>query len=190
MIPGIILLGLLSAFAVGPASFSIIQSLIQSKTWPWKAIAGFLLGDIIYISLALSLLKTPLLDNQVIRIVLTLLTVVFLVTYAVRILFAKKQIEETFSTTHGFWKSLIITLSNFHLIFLYAGIFAPFTHQSAMKLALVVSAYLFAFIASFLTLLWTIQQLRNGLQTFLRKIQVIAAYGFITCSIFLSLELL
>ncbi|UOF02020.1 LysE family transporter [Bdellovibrio reynosensis] len=191
MILWIAFLGFISAFALGPATFNIIQNLIQKKTWPWKEIFGFMVGDIIYLALALSLINTPLLLGSKIKSVLTLLTVAFLVFYSLKILLKKKaKVETALAESHGFWRSLFITLCNFHLVFIYAGLFAPFASTSGSELLLGAGSYLAAFFVSFISLLWVLQIAQKHLERFLRKIEIIAAYGFLTFSFILSLELL
>ncbi|XGC79327.1 LysE family transporter [Bdellovibrio bacteriovorus] len=191
MILWIAFLGFISAFALGPATFNIIQNLIQKRTWPWKEILGFMLGDIIYLALAISLIHTPLLQESRIKSALTFLTISFLVFYSVKILLKKKEtVESALAENYGFWRSLFITLCNFHLVFIYAGLFAPFASRSGNELLWGAGSYLAAFFLSFLGLLWVLQMAQKHLERFLRKIEIIAAYGFLTFSFLLSLELL
>ncbi|WP_413567989.1 LysE family transporter [Bdellovibrio sp. HCB117] len=195
MILGLILLGFLSAFALGPASFNIIRSLVRDRTWPWRSIAGFLCGDVMYIVLALVLLKSPVLREEWLKAVLTILTVLCLVFYSVKVLFSKDTLNsssfnEDFLMRPSFKKSFLLTMANFHLVFIYAGLFANIANEKGLTLWMGALAYLVAFFVSFILLLFTIQQFKIQLQGFLRKIEVVAACGFLTFSAYLSLGIL
>ncbi len=169
MILGLMGLGALSALAVGPASFNIIRILIAEKTWPWPSILGFLTGDFIYIFLAMALLRTPLLQEQWLKSTLTVLTVICLVVYSSRVLFtnsnnkaqSKNSSEENF-LKQSFKESFILTLGNFHLLFIYAGIFISFS-QSLMYLSMAVCSLIVAtFLLSFFILLRLLRSFSSG----------------------------
>ncbi|WP_413574782.1 LysE family transporter [Bdellovibrio sp. HCB290] len=181
-------LGFISAFAVGPASFSIIRSLVCLRTWPWSSIAGFLLGDLIYIALAILLLQSPLLHHPWLRNILTGLTAVVLLVYSLHVLLSRKPAQDMEATQLGFGKSLTLTLSNFHLVLIYAGLFVHLNKTNSLWLG--ASIYSLAFIAGFLTLLWGLKQLHGSIRKFLRNIELVAACGFFCFSIYLSMELL
>lgn len=181
--------GCLSAFALGPASFSIIRSLLNRRQWPWASIAGFLVGDVIYIALAVALLHSPWLNLPWLKTGLTALTAAALSLYSVKVLWTRPGLAEEQAASQGFLRSLMLTLSNFHLVLIYAGLFINLTNsQSPLWLGVLV--YLSAFVASFLGLLWGLRRLQGPLKTFLRKIEVVAACGFLGFSLYLSLEIL
>ncbi|WP_373997508.1 LysE family transporter [Bdellovibrio bacteriovorus] len=195
MILWLMIIGFLSAFALGPASFNIIRSLVRDRSWPWKSIAGFLLGDIVYIALALMLLKSPLLQEAWLKALLTVLTVLCLVLYSVKILFLQKNTDSSFLKEEllirpSFKKSFLLTMANFHLVFIYASLFANVANENGLTLWMGAITYLAAFLVSFILLLFTIRQFKNHLQGFLRKIEVVAACGFLTFSAYLSLGIL
>lgn len=181
--------GCLSAFALGPASFSIIRTLLSRRQWPWASIAGFLVGDLVYIALAVALLQSPWLSLPWLKTALTSLTVIALSLYSVKVLWSRPAEEAPQVTSQGFLRSLLLTLSNFHLVLIYAGLFVNLT-TSQNPLWLGVLVYLSAFIASFLGLLWGLRRLQGPLRSFLRKIEVVAACGFLGFSLYLSLEIL
>lgn len=189
MIPWMIGVGFLSAFALGPASFSIIRSLISRREWPWGSIAGFLLGDVFYILMALLLLQSPLFHEAWLKNILTGLTAVTLLLYSAKVFLSKSNPQNLEFPDQGFTKSLLLTLSNFHLVFIYAGLFVHLTAQKNILL-IGVSAYLGAFALSFLALLWTLQRLHGPLKFFLRKIEILAACGFLGFSIYISMGIL
>lgn len=188
MILWMLSVGFLSAFALGPASFSIIRSLVSRRTWPWSSIAGFLLGDLTYIALAMALLQSPLFHQDWLKTVLTALTAVVLSAYSLKVLLSKEQPASLEIPHLGFTKSLALTLSNFHLVLIYAGLFVQL--RDAKSLWLGVTAYLLAFVFSFLALLWGLKRLHGPIKKFLRKIEIVAACGFFCFSIYLSMEIL
>ncbi|AFY01647.1 hypothetical protein [Bdellovibrio bacteriovorus] len=188
MILWMISVGFLSAFALGPASFSIIRSLVSRRTWPWSSIAGFLLGDVTYILLAMALLKSPLFHQEWLKITLTGMTALVLSAYSLKVLLSKEQ-PATIEIPHqGFTKSLALTLSNFHLVLIYAGLFVHL--RDAKSLWLGVLVYLLTFVVSFLALLWGLKRLHGPIKQFLRKIEIVAACGFFCFSIYLSVGIL
>lgn len=193
MIFWLIFVGFLSAFALGPASFNIIRSLITQKTWPWASIAGFLLGDLIYIGLAIALLRSPLLQEPWLKTLLTVLTVFCLVIYSGKILLPKRAssdlVKEPLSNP-SFKQSLLLTLTNFHLVFIYAGLFANLSITANSLLYWGVIAYFTAFILTFLGMLYGLQIFQESLRNLLRRLEVIAACGFLTFSLYISLEIL
>lgn len=187
MILWMISVGFLSAFALGPASFSIIRSLVSRRTWPWSSIAGFLLGDLIYIVLALVLLQSPWLHQEWLKTLLTGLTALVLSAYSLKVLTSKEP--ATLEIPHmGFKKSLALTLSNFHLVLIYAGLFVHL--RDAKSLWLGAGVYLGTFTLSFLALLWGLKRLQGPIKKFLRKIEIVAACGFFCFSVYLSMEIL
>lgn len=193
MIPWLVFVGFLSAFALGPASFNIIRSLISKRSWPWSSIAGFLLGDLLYITLTLLLLQSPVLQHPGLKIFLTGLTVACLVLYSGKILFPSlkdKDQEVVPLQNQGFKNSFLLTISNFHLVLIYAGLFVNLNHENPVSLLLGVFVYFAAFLVTFLALLWGLRFLQDSLKKALRKIEVIAAFGFLTFSVYLSLEIL
>ncbi|WP_413944753.1 LysE family transporter [Bdellovibrio sp. HCB-162] len=195
MILWLMLVGFLSAFALGPASFNIIRSLINKRTWPWDSIAGFLLGDIFYITLALLLLQSPLLQLTWLKTLLTGLTVASLVLYSGKILFPSlkdkdQEVKPSQQQQQGFKSSLLLTLSNFHLVFIYAGLFVNISHSRHFSLFAGVMAYFMAFLVTFFALLWALRSLQSSLKNVLRRIEMVAAFGFLTFSVYLSLEIL
>lgn len=193
MIFWLIFVGFLSAFALGPASFNIIRSLITQKTWPWASIAGFLLGDLIYIGLAIALLRSPLLQEPWLKTLLTVLTVFCLVIYSGKILLPKRAssdlVKEPLSNP-SLKQSLLLTLTNFHLVFIYAGLFANLSITANSLLYWGVIAYFTAFILTFLGMLYGLQIFQESLRNLLRRLEVIAACGFLTFSLYISLEIL
>ncbi|WII71017.1 hypothetical protein QJS83_11145 [Bdellovibrio sp. 22V] len=184
-------LGFISAFALGPATFNIIRNLIARKAWPWRSIAGFLLGDLIYIAAAVLLLRTSLWQIVWLKALLTSLTVLCLLLYSLKVLFPGKEQQEQPSTVGApsFRRSFFLTLGNFHLVFIYAGLFVNLTENNLTMFAGVL-AYLSAFIVSFFALLWVLRVFHGSLQQILRKIEVVAACGFLTFSIYLSMGIL
>lgn len=191
MILGLMGVGFLSAFAVGPASFNIIRTLIAKRTWPWSSIGGFLLGDLIYILLALLLIQSPLLQELWLKSLLTILTVICLVLYSGKVLLTTKPAEnEATVLIQGFRKNLLLTLSNFHLLFIYAGLFVGFSGDTSDPLWMGVLVYILTFLLSFFIMLFALLFFQKSLKTTLRKIEVLAAFGFITFSVYLSLGML
>ncbi|MBV2168066.1 MAG: LysE family transporter [Bdellovibrio sp.] len=193
MILGLLLVGGLSAFALGPASFNIIRTLISKRTWPWASIAGFLAGDLVYIGLALILLQSALLQMPWLRISLTSLTVLCLMIYSIRILLPKQKLPETFLesfSSPSFKKSFLLTLANFHLVFIYAGLFANLGADGKIAIYSGALAYFIGFLLGFFSLLYGLHFFQSSLRTLLRKMEVVAAFGFLTFSIYLSLEIL
>lgn len=191
MIPWMITVGFLSAFALGPASFSIIRSLVSRRQWPWSSIAGFLVGDLIYIVLAMALLQSPLLHEIWLKNLLTALTAGVLLLYSVKVLTSKTNPQQSLEVpAQGFSKSLLLTLSNFHLVLIYAGLFVQLAGQKTAALWMGVGVYVLTFVFSFLGLLWGLKQLHGPLKKLLRKIEIVAACGFLGFSIYLSLEIL
>ncbi|WP_413584426.1 hypothetical protein [Bdellovibrio sp. HCB274] len=180
--------GFISAFALGPASFSIIRSLVSLRTWPWSSIAGFLLGDLTYIVLAIFLLQSQILNQLWLRNILTGLTAVMLLGYSLYVLLSSKPREEKAPSQLGFGKCLTLTLSNFHLVLIYAGLFVHLNESNSLWLGAAI--YSIAFIAGFLTLLWGLKHLHGPLKKFLRNIEIVAACGFFCFSIYLSMEIL
>lgn len=185
----IALIGALSAFALGPASFNIIRNLINSHRWPWKSIFGFLVADVIYMILALALLRTPWLQESAIRTTLTALTAGTLLMYSLKTFFTKNSRSlVNCSNSDSFLTSLTLTLSNFHLVLIYAGLFSNL--KQSQNLAQSASVYLLFFVGAFLLLLWGLEQFRESLKTALRKIELTAAYGFLGFAAYLSIEIL
>lgn len=190
MIAGIILVAILSSFAVGPASFNIIRNLISTERWPWSSIAGFLVGDLAYVGLAIVLLQSPLFRETWLKTFLTTLTAVVLFIYAVRIMTSKEKAVYLEVPASGFMKSLFLTLSNFHLILIYAGFFVHFDEPNPGFLFIGVGIYVCAFITGFMLFLWGLQLFRSSLRRFLRKIEFFTACGFLSFSIYLFTEIL
>lgn len=186
--------GFLSAFALGPAGFNVVRDLLSKKTWPWGAILGFLLGDLLYIGLALGLVQSPLLHSFWLKNILTLLTVFCLIFYSTKVLFFTKEVsgdEQNNEIQQGFIKSLLLTLANFHLVFIYAGLFLTLQQSSIPgTLTFGVLIYASSFVASFLFLLLGLSGFRVYLKTALRKAEVVAACGFLSFSLYLLLEFL
>ena len=128
MILEIIAMGFLSAFALGPASFNIIRLLVTKKKFPWSAILGFLLADLIFILLALYLLRTSFFNEPLVRFVLTLFTAFALTTYALKILLKPESPElPDFHLNPGFRQSFLLSLSNIQLLLIYAGLFSSWS---------------------------------------------------------------
>ncbi|WP_413580616.1 hypothetical protein [Bdellovibrio sp. HCB288] len=188
MILAMFVTGILSAFALGPASFSIIRSLVSRRSWPWSSIAGFLLGDLIYILFATALLRSPLLHLQWFKNLLTVLTALALLIFSVHVIFSKSPTSSIQIPDLGFRMSLALTLSNFHLVFIYAGLFSHALETNTLLLG--VSIYALTFVASFMALLWSLKRLHGPIKKILRKIEVVAACGFFCFSVYLSMEIL
>lgn len=187
---GLLTMGLASSLAVGPASFSIIRNLINHRKWPWRSIAGFLLGDLIYIAVTILFLQTPLVHEAWLRRLLTAMTVAVLLFYSVRVLFLSPKEQSIEVSPQSFTRSLMLTLANFHLLFIYAGLFMHLSELGWAALWQGISLYLLSFIAGFLGLLWSLKKFHTYLKLILRKIEIIAACGFFGFSIYLSLEIL
>lgn len=194
MILWMIFVAFLSAFAVGPASFSIIRSLVSTKRWPWSSIAGFLLGDVIYIGLAIKFLQSPLFHNEWFKNILTGMTALFLLLYSMQVVVKRSEIKNLEIPAPGFVKSLLLTLSNFHLLLIYAGFFVHFTDPSPTALWLGVSIYVViyvvTFVVSFIALLGGLLLFQTSLKTLLRKIEIMTACCFLSFSIYLFMEIL
>ncbi len=185
----IALIGALSALALGPASFNIIRSLIHNNRWPWNSILGFLIADVIYMVLALVLLRSPWLQEHAIRTVLTALTAGTLLIYSLKT-FVNKSPPTPLNhpKADSFFASLSLTLSNFHLVLIYAGLFSNL--KQSQNLVQSASVYLGFFLGAFLLLLWGLEQYRESLKTALRKIELTAAYGFLGFAAYLSVTIL
>lgn len=191
MILWMIALGLLSALAIGPASFQIIRSLITGRTWPWNSILGFLCGDIIYIFFSVLLLRSPLLEITWVRNILTMITVLVLFTYAVKVLVFQKATDLSSPLQYfGFKKSLLLTLSNVHLVLIYTGLFLNITNEHPLHFMWGILIYFLAFVVGFLALLVSLNRIKLSLAKILRPLEVIVACGFLTFSVYLYLEIL
>ncbi|MEN0057420.1 MAG: LysE family transporter [Bdellovibrio sp.] len=194
MILGLMLVGFLSAFALGPASFNIIRSVLKKRTWPWNSILGFLLGDCFYIVVALLLLQSPLLQQENVKITLTLLTAGILGLYSCKMLLLSPEVTHSQMSQNSepasFWSSFFLTLGNVHLVLIYAGLFAHWGQQDMSFLLWGVGAYLLTFVISFFGLLALLRFFQTSLKSFLRHIEILAACGFLTFSVYLSLEIL
>lgn len=181
--------GFISAFALGPASFNIIRNLLREKSWPWSAILGFFSADLVYILVAAALLYSPYLHSSSLTAGLTLLTVGMLWLYSLKVFLAANPVSETSAipqARHGFRQSLLLTLSNFHLILLYTGLFLNLSSQeSESQLALGIGCYFFGFVGGFLGLLSALKAFANYLKTALRKVELFAACGFLGFSFYL-----
>ncbi|KHD88772.1 MAG: hypothetical protein OM95_06470 [Bdellovibrio sp. ArHS] len=192
MILWLISIGFISAFALGPASFNIIRSLVAERSWPWKSIAGFLVGDVIYIGLALALLQSPWLQQEWLRILLTILTVICLILYSAKILLSAKASTSLEGAIRppSFRKSFLLTMGNFHLVFIYAGLFSNMAAATTSALLIGALSYTLAFLVSFVLLLFVISHFKSHLKQILRHLEVIAACGFLTFSAYLSMGIL
>lgn len=193
MMLSLILVGLLSAFALGPASFSIIRKMLQEKTFPWAEISGFLTGDVIYIALSLVLLQSPLMQNSRLKVALTLLTSGTLLAFSLHMLWKRKQVtgrpkksDVEASSQNGFWGSLLLTLGNFHLVLIYTGLFAGLLHGNLLQVIGGATLYTLSFAGGFLLLLIILKSFQATLQKLLRQIEVFVSVGFIFFSFYLS----
>lgn len=189
MMSGMLGAGFISAFALGPASFNIIRDLLREETWPWSAILGFLSADLLYITLAAALLTSPHLHSSGLVTSLTLLTVGALWLYSFKVFLTASPAGETATLGRprsGFFQSLFLTLSNFHLILLYTGLFLNLSSQKAdAHLTLGIICYVLGFIGGFLGLLSALKAFGNYLKNILRKVEIFAACGFLGLSIYL-----
>lgn len=194
MMLSLILVGLLSAFALGPASFSIIRKMLQGKTLPWAEISGFLMGDVIYIAMSLVLLQSPLMQNSRLKVALTLLTSGTLLAFSLHMLWKRQNTAtgrpkrsgvET-SSQNGFWGSLLLTLGNFHLVLIYTGLFAGLLHGNLLQVIGGATLYTLSFAGGFILLLIILKNFQATLQKLLRQIEVFVSVGFIFFSFYLS----
>lgn len=187
MILGLLLLGFLSAFALGPSSFNIIRHLVTRKSWPWMDIVGFLTADLTLIAISLVLLRSPFLQTQASRTVLTLITVGCLSAYALQILLRKNPLplEASENSKNSFFKSFLLGTSNLHLVLIYAGLFINVTMDGDIPYQPVLF-YFGSFLFSFFGLLWIIRSLKELFRPVLRQLEVTAAFGFLMFSIYLS----
>lgn len=187
MILALLLIGFLSAFALGPSSFNIIRDLLSRKRWPWKAILGFLLADLVLISLSLVLLRSPWLQNSLSKTVLTLVTVLSLSFYALQILFKSPSLalEAEHESKNSFAKSFLLGLCNVHLVLIYAGLFINVAMDGDIPFqpALI---YFLSFLVSFLSMLWIVRTINAVLAPLLRHLELMAAFGFLLFSAYLS----
>ncbi|MNL14331.1 hypothetical protein D3C87_1352660 [compost metagenome] len=189
MMLSLILVGLLSSFALGPASFSIIRKMLQEKNFPWAEISGFLMGDVIYIAMSLVLLQSPFMQNSRLKVALTLLTSGTLLAFSLHMLW-KRQKNATASaeasSQNGFWGSLLLTLGNFHLVLIYTGLFAGLLHGNMLQVVGGASLYTLSFAGGFILLLNILKNFQDTLQKILRQIEVFVSVGFIFFSFYLS----
>lgn len=188
MILSLILVGLLSSFALGPASFSIIRKMLQEKNFPWAEISGFLMGDVIYIALSLGLLQSSYMQNSRLKVALTLLTSGMLLAFSLNMLWKRKQATASAgaSTQNGFWGSLLLTLGNFHLVLIYTGLFAGLLHGNLLQVVGGAILYTLSFAGGFILLLSVLKKFQDTLQRLLRQIEVFVSVGFIFFSFYLS----
>lgn len=183
------IIGALSAFALGPATFNIIRNLINSNRWPWKSIMGFLVADVIYMLLALALLQSPWLKVPFVRTILTALTAITLLLYSLKTFCSNGPANhDDRQTSDRFLGSLSLTLANFHLVLIYAGLFSNLENNQDLWWS--AGVYLLFFLGAFLFLLWGLEQYQNSLKNVLRKIELTAAYGFLSFSVYLSFAIL
>ena len=193
MILSLIFVGLLSSLALGPASFSVIRKMLQEKVFPWAEISGFLMGDVIYITMSLVLLQSPFMQNSRLKVALTLLTSGTLLAFSLHMLW-KHHKQNGHGTTSGveassqkgFWGSLLLTLGNFHLVLIYTGLFAGLLHGSQLQKVAGASLYTLSFAGGFILLLSLIKNFQDALQKILRQIEVFVSVGFIFFSFYLS----
>ena len=186
MILSLIAIGLLSAFALGPASFSIIRQLLADKKWPWAEISGFLMGDIIYIAMSLLLLQSPIVQNSKLKVALTLLTSATLILFSMHLLWKRKRANPEASSQKGFWGSLFLTLGNFHLVLIYTGLFASLLKGNTPQLVFGASLYALSFCGGFILLLNVLKIFQDALHKILRQLEVVVSFGFICFSFYLS----
>jgi hypothetical protein len=187
MILSLILVGLLSSFALGPASFSIIRKMLQEKNFPWAEISGFLMGDVIYIAMSLVLLQSPFMQNSRLKVALTLLTSGTLLAFSLHMLWKRKQTASAeASSQNGFWGSLLLTLGNFHLVLIYTGLFAGLLHGNMLQVVGGAGLYTLSFAGGFILLLNILKNFQDTLQKILRQIEVFVSVGFIFFSFYLS----
>jgi hypothetical protein len=187
MMLSLILVGLLSSFALGPASFSIIRKMLQEKNFPWAEISGFLMGDVIYIAMSLVLLQSPFMQNSKLKVALTLLTSGTLLAFSLHMLWKRKQNASVeASSQNGFWGSLLLTLGNFHLVLIYTGLFAGLLHGNILQVVGGASLYTLSFAGGFILLLNILKNFQDALQKILRQIEVFVSVGFIFFSFYLS----
>lgn len=186
MILSVILVGLLSSFALGPASFSIIRKMLQEKVFPWAEISGFLMGDVIYIAMSLMLLQSPFLQNSRLKVALTLLTSGTLLAFSLHMLWKRKTASAEVFSQNGFWGSLILTLGNFHLVLIYTGLFAGLLHGNTWQVIGGASLYTLSFAGGFFLLLAVLKNFQDALQKILRQIEVFVSVGFIFFSVYLT----
>ena len=187
MIVGLLLIGFLSAFALGPSSFNIIHSIVSKKTWPWTAIAGFLAADLTLLASSLVLLRSPLLQYPTSKTLLTLITVISLSAYAIQIFLKKPSLalEAADNSKNTFAKSFLLGLCNVHLVLIYAGLFINMTTEGEIPYQSAI-LYFGSFLVSFLGLLWIIRSLKELLSPVLRHLELVAAFGFLLFSAYLS----
>jgi hypothetical protein len=187
MMLSLILVGLLSSFALGPASFSIIRKMLQEKNFPWAEISGFLMGDVIYIAMSLVLLQSPFMQNSKLKVALTLLTSGTLLAFSLHMLWKRKQNASVeASSQNGFWGSLLLTLGNFHLVLIYTGLFAGLLHGNLLQVVGGASLYTLSFAGGFILLLNILKNFQDALQKILRQVEVFVSVGFIFFSFYLS----
>lgn len=190
MILSLILVGLLSSFALGPASFSIIRKMLQERKFPWAEISGFLMGDVIYIAMSLVLLQSPFMQNSRLKVALTLLTSGTLLAFSLHMLWKRQKNTNTASveasSQNGFWGSLLLTLGNFHLVLIYTGLFAGLLHGNLLQVVGGAGLYTLSFAGGFILLLNVLKNFQETLQKMLRQIEVFVSVGFIFFSFYLS----
>ena len=190
MIFSLILVGLLSSFALGPASFSIIRKMLQERKFPWAEISGFLMGDVIYIAMSLVLLQSPFMQNSRLKVALTLLTSGTLLAFSLHMLWKRQKNPNTASveasSQNGFWGSLLLTLGNFHLVLIYTGLFAGLLHGNLLQVVAGATLYTLSFAGGFILLLNVLKNFQETLQKMLRQIEVFVSVGFIFFSFYLS----
>lgn len=182
----LVFLGLLSALAPGPASFSIFRKLLTAKSWPRGEIVGFLLGDLIYVSASLFLLKSPLLEETRFKTALTLFTCATFLLFSFHLLKKKPDPLALPPSSKGFWGSLLLTLGNFHLPLLYTGLFASLLSGSLPHMAMGAGLYALSFSIGFILLLVALKNVQGSLQKRLRHMEVAVSFGFIFFSLYLS----
>lgn len=187
MILSLILVGLLSSFALGPASFSIIRKMLQERKFPWAEISGFLMGDVIYIAMSLVLLQSPFMQNSRLKVALTLLTSGTLLAFSLHMLWKRNHTASAeASSQNGFWGSLLLTLGNFHLVLIYTGLFAGLLHGNLLQVVGGAGLYTLSFAGGFILLLNVLKKFQDTLQRLLRQIEVFVSVGFIFFSFYLS----
>ncbi len=186
MMVTLVILGFLSALTLGPAGFSIVQKLIQEKRWPWAEISGFFLGDFIYLGLSLLLLQSSLIQKASLKIGLTLATSLVLVLFSISMIRRETNQSPDSKTRRGFWRSLLLTLGNFHLVLIYTGLFTGVLNGNNQKLFQGAALYAISFALGFLLLLLVLLHFQATFQKLLRRIEILVGYSFIFFSFYLT----
>lgn len=189
-------LGLGSAFCLGPVSFELISAKLRNGKFPWRGLLGLLSADLIHLVLvSLLILLAPRQWNEW-SALLNIPSIFILIFFGCKLILESRQQPRNYELSldilkpSSFGPIFLSTLVNLHLVIFYFSIFYAQREHGFWQLSFSVASYFFSLIFGLGLLFGLTHVLRKSIIPQFHRISFCAGFGFLVLSTYMTTQLI